>query len=130
MTKINVNDLDIVQNNLHFNKKKGLVYPFLDFQKQKKEILKSKIFPKNTRQEIINYYNNLSDKSRKEVASQDDSCLDFCGKKKEQCCKKLYPQNDYLYTTCLNSNKYKSNYFIVIIFIFLILNIIIVYVNL
>lgn len=130
MTEIDVNDLDIVQNNLHFNKKKGIVYPFLDFQKQKEEILKSKIFPKNTRQEIIKYYNDLSNKSQKEVASQDNPCLDFCGKKKEQCCKNIYPQNDYLYTTCLNSDKQKSNYFSVIIFIFLILNIIIVYVNL
>jgi len=130
MTEIDVDDLDIVQNNLHFNKKKGIVYPFLDFQKQKQEILKSKIFPKNTRQEIIKYYNDLSNKSRKEVVSQDNSCLDFCGKKKEQCCKNLYPQNDYLYTTCLDCKKKKPNILIVIIIIFLILNIIIVYVNL
>lgn len=122
MKEFDINNMNIINNNLHFNKSKGLVYPFLNFNKQKQNILKSNIFPKNTRQKIIDYYDNLNDKSHNDSVLK---CNNYNGKTKEKCCKESFPQNDYLYTTCINSKKQQTNnIFIIIIFIFLIINII------
>lgn len=121
MQDINIHDLNIVNNNLYFNKKKGIVYPFFDFKKQKSEILKSKIYPKNTYKKIENYYNNLIDKSNTELVLE---CNKFNKAEKAKCCKRSYPQNDYLYTTCIKSNKNENNKIpLIFIFILLIINI-------